>query len=152
MAKKLTIDAPAWQVWVGALALVLTGALLAFGVGFAGYFFGMGEGAKAAPAPTALAERTYTSADLAGVAAQCGIDAGDVAADAITLPHDRYGNDKKTCVMVALDPPARVLLAWNGGGAVGIAAGDKADWGNATASWKSNGDDGRDLTVRIEAT
>lgn len=149
MAKRLTIDVPAWRVWVGAVALFLTGAILAVGVGFAGYVFGIGVGAKAAPAPTALAERTYTSADLAGMGAQYGIDA---AADAITLRHDRYGNDKKTCVMVALDPPARVLLAWNGGGAVGIAAGDKADWGNATASWKSNGDDGRDLTVRIEAT
>lgn len=104
MSRRLVLDVPAWQAWIGAGALVATGALVAVGVGVGGYAYGQDSAIADAAAPV---ERVYTADDLRTTAADCGVQ-GDVVTDStLTMPSTDYAAYARLCVVVALDAPPR---------------------------------------------
>lgn len=143
------MDAPAWQVWVSASALVLTGAVVASGIGYAGYAYGR----ESAPsAPTALAEKAYASSDLTQALGDCGVDPTLVTDGAVTLLGKDYPAHTRQCVAMSMGATPRAIaeFSYDGFGTPEeqrIAVGSY-EWSNVTMTWKQT-ETGRDLTIRV---
>lgn len=148
MSRRLVVDVPAWQVWVGAGTLVATGALVAAGVWFGGYAFGQDSVAADTTAPV---ERVYTADDLRAAAADCGVQGGVVAGSTLSMPSADYASYSRQCVVAALDAPPRAEAEYSAAiiqERFQLDGGEYA-WSNIAMSWKQT-DDGRDLTMTVE--
>lgn len=147
MAKRLTIDAPAWQVWVGASALVLTGALVASGIGYAGYAYGRETAPQLVATPT---ERVYTPDDLRAAATACGAAADVVSGDTLTMLGANFAGYTRQCVVAEIDAPSRAVAEFgNITARPGLEIdGGEYSWSNVTMTWKQT-EIGRDLTIKV---
>lgn len=141
------MDAPAWQVWVSASALVLSGALVAAGVGYGGYAYGR----ETAPQPTeSSSERVYGPDDLRAAATTCGADATTVSGDTLSMSGASFAAYTRQCVVIELDAPAIAQTSYSSPVVVEQFQQDSGEysWSNVTMTWKQT-ESGRDLTITV---
>lgn len=148
MNRRIELGGKAWQWGIATVAAVLTGALVAVGVGFGGYYYGVGDGRDSAPAPTALAPKAYTAEDLRGAATTCRVAPEDVTDTTLSVAKSKYDGVVRTCVITWLSPSPEVVAAWE------VQTWDDLDKtfsyqaSNLTVEWKQL-DGGRDLTITL---
>ena len=101
------------------------------------------------PAPTALAEKTYTTEDLETALAACRLEGAKVEGSAVTLIGGDWPATKRQCLVRQMDAPALAQTEYEyWGGAVRLSGGEYT-WSNVHMTWEQT-DEGRDVTITVE--
>ncbi|UVY83806.1 hypothetical protein NLU66_16590 [Brachybacterium sp. NBEC-018] len=132
---------------VGIAAAVLTaGLMVGGGALFGGYALGA---ARPAEAPTELAEKTYTDADLEAAIVACALNGVVVKNHSVTLPGGEWPALNRQCFVTEMDATGLADRDYTGGLGVEGTEGATYRWSNVTMTWKQT-DEGRDVTIAVE--
>ena len=125
---------------------VMCGSLI-IGIGafLGGYTLG---DQPATPAPTALAEKTYTTEDLETALAACRIEGAKVEGSSVTLIGGDWPAYKRQCFIAEMGAPEIAQTEYEYWGGVEVRGGEYA-WSNVQMTWEQT-DEGRDVTITVE--
>lgn len=133
-------------------ATLLAGAVIVAGIAVgAGAFLGgyaLGD-EPAPPAPTELAEKVYTEADLEAALATCELDGAEVVDSSVTLLGADYPGVNRQCFVAEMG--ATELADREFTTVIGANQPEEGEyaWSNVRMSWKQT-DEGRDVTITVE--
>lgn len=131
---------------VGIAAAVLTaGLIVGGGALLGGYALGA---ARPAEAPTELAEKTYTDADLEAALAACQIDGVTVADHAVTLVGTEWPSLNRQCFVGEMGASELADRDYAGGIGMDGSGGATYRWSNVTMVWVQT-PEARDVTITI---
>lgn len=131
-------------------AVLAAGVLVGGGAFLGGYMLG---DEPAPPAPTELAEKSYTVADLEAALAACEIEGVAVESSSATLIGADHSPMKRGCFVAEMGAPELAQQEY-GFSAVGtneahyLSSADYA-WSNVTMSWQQTSQ-GRDVTITVQ--
>lgn len=127
-------------------SVLAAGILLGGGAFLGGYMLG---DEPAPPAPTELAEKTYTVADLEQALATCEIDGATIEGSTVTLLGGDHPGLNRQCVVAEMG--ATELADREYTTVVGGNVPEKGDytWSNVHMTWQQT-DEGRDVTITVQ--
>lgn len=132
---------------------VLLAVAVAYGslaVGIGAFLGGYALGDEPEPvAPTALAEKTYTVADLEAALAACEIDGAKVVDSSVSLLGGDWPAYKRQCFVAEMGATELADRDYTGGWGVEITGGATYHWSNVEMVWEQT-DEGRDVTITVE--
>lgn len=125
--------------------------LVGVGVFLGGYLLGE---ASAPPPPTELAEKVYTVDDLEGALAACQLEGVAVEDSSVTLLGADHPGTNRQCFVVEMGATAIADREFSYGFGTKPAdrpEGGEYSWSNVHMEWEQT-DEGRDVTIKVEAT
>lgn len=134
-----------------AAAVLIAGLAVGGGALLGGYALGA---AQPVEAPTELAEKAYTDADLEAALAVCEVDGAPVKDGVLTMSGTDFPGYLRQCVLEEMG--ASTLAAREYGyDAAGTPESFRPDagehsWSNVTMTWKQT-ENGRDLTISVKS-